>query len=136
MTCRADADSVLLLFTGEQGPTVVDLVKKNPAVALGVVLPRLLQKDEEWCAAHCPATTFAEHDSLHKNVARCLISYGSHTEIHVSYAPPLPCVLHSSRQSYPVQVSNLLNSFHMRPNWRRGYVCLHECCQRKRETDG
>ncbi|KAK9905961.1 hypothetical protein WJX75_009654 [Coccomyxa subellipsoidea] len=33
---------------GEQGPTVVDLVKKNPAVALGVVLPRLLQKDEEW----------------------------------------------------------------------------------------
>jgi histone deacetylase complex regulatory component SIN3 len=42
---------VLLLFTGEQGPTVVDLVKKNPAVALGVVLPRLLQKDEEWCAA-------------------------------------------------------------------------------------
>lgn len=86
MTCRADADSVLLLFTGEQGPTVVDLVKKNPAVALGVVLPRLLQKDEEWYAAHCPATTFAEHDSLHKNVARCLISYGSRTEIHVSYA--------------------------------------------------
>lgn len=28
---------------------MVDLVRKNPAVALGVVLPRLLQKDEEWC---------------------------------------------------------------------------------------
>jgi hypothetical protein len=26
-------------------------VRKNPAVALGVVLARLLQKDEEWCAA-------------------------------------------------------------------------------------
>ncbi|CAL8471863.1 g11405 [Coccomyxa elongata] len=32
----------------QQGPTVVDLLKKNPAVGLGVVLPRLLQKDEEW----------------------------------------------------------------------------------------
>ena len=27
-----------------------ELVRKNPAVALGVVLARLLQKDEEWCA--------------------------------------------------------------------------------------
>ncbi len=25
-------------------------MRKNPAVALGVVLTRLLQKDEEWCA--------------------------------------------------------------------------------------
>ncbi len=33
---------------GEQGAHIVDLVRKNPAVSLGVVLPRLLQKDEEW----------------------------------------------------------------------------------------
>ena len=39
---------VLFLLTDQQGPTVVDLLKKNPAVGLGVVLPRLLQKDEEW----------------------------------------------------------------------------------------
>ena len=29
---------------------MVELVRKNPAVALGVVLARLLQKDTEWCA--------------------------------------------------------------------------------------
>jgi len=36
------------LVAGEQGAAIVDLVKKNPVVALGVVLPRLLQKDDEW----------------------------------------------------------------------------------------
>lgn len=34
--------------TGEQGGHIVELVRKNPAVALGVVLVRLLQKDTEW----------------------------------------------------------------------------------------
>ncbi|KAK9837425.1 hypothetical protein WJX81_001540 [Elliptochloris bilobata] len=33
---------------GEQGAQVVDLLKKNPAVAVPVVLARLKQKDEEW----------------------------------------------------------------------------------------
>ncbi len=30
---------------------MVELLKKNPAVAVPVVLARLKQKDEEWCAA-------------------------------------------------------------------------------------
>jgi len=33
---------------GEAGPQVADLLRKNPAVAIPVVLPRLAQKDEEW----------------------------------------------------------------------------------------
>ena len=33
---------------GEQGTSVVELVRKFPGVAIPVVLPRLMQKDEEW----------------------------------------------------------------------------------------
>lgn len=36
---------------GDHGPEVVDLLRKNPAVAIPVVLKRLRQKEEEWCAA-------------------------------------------------------------------------------------
>ena len=39
---------------GEAGPQVVDLLKKNPAVAVPVILARLKQKDEEWCARPLP----------------------------------------------------------------------------------
>ena len=39
---------------GEQGMQVVELLKKNPAVAVPVVLARLKQKDEEWCEAAAP----------------------------------------------------------------------------------
>lgn len=31
---------------------MVDLLKKNPAVAIPVVLTRLVQKDSEWCAVN------------------------------------------------------------------------------------
>lgn len=34
---------------GEQGAYVVELLRKNPGVAVPVVLGRLLQKDAEWC---------------------------------------------------------------------------------------
>lgn len=34
---------------GEQGAQVVDLLRKNPGVAIPVVLGRLHQKDAEWC---------------------------------------------------------------------------------------
>jgi len=30
---------------------VVELLKKNPAVAIPVILARLVQKDSEWCAS-------------------------------------------------------------------------------------
>ena len=33
---------------------MVDLLKKNPAVAVPVILARLKQKDEEWCAQSLP----------------------------------------------------------------------------------
>lgn len=33
---------------GEQGPQIVDLLKKNPGTAIPVVLSRLQQKDGEW----------------------------------------------------------------------------------------
>jgi paired amphipathic helix protein Sin3a len=36
---------------GESGAQLVDLLRKNPAVAVPVVLQRLEQKDKEWCAA-------------------------------------------------------------------------------------
>jgi len=38
----------LLVNTGEQGHQIVDLLKKNPGVAIPVVLSRLQQKDGEW----------------------------------------------------------------------------------------
>ena len=34
--------------TGDSGAQIVDLLKKNPGVAIQVVLARLNQKDEEW----------------------------------------------------------------------------------------
>ena len=40
-----------LACAGEAGHQVVDLLKKNPAVAVPVILARLTQKDEEWCGA-------------------------------------------------------------------------------------
>jgi len=40
-----------LARAGEAGHQVVDLLKKNPAVAVPVILARLKQKDEEWCGA-------------------------------------------------------------------------------------
>lgn len=36
------------MHAGEQGPQIVDLLKKNPGVAIPVVLSRLQQKDSEW----------------------------------------------------------------------------------------
>lgn len=42
---------------GDHGPEVVDLLRKNPAVAIPVVLKRLRQKEEEWCAAREEATS-------------------------------------------------------------------------------
>lgn len=42
---------------GDHGPEVVDLLRKNPAVAVPVVLKRLRQKEEEWCAAREEATS-------------------------------------------------------------------------------
>ena len=33
---------------------MVDLLKKNPAVAVPVILARLKQKDEEWCVRPLP----------------------------------------------------------------------------------
>ena len=35
-------------LAGEQGAQIVDLLKKNPGVAIPVVLSRLQQKDGEW----------------------------------------------------------------------------------------
>lgn len=53
------ADSAMQLTrcptcAGEQGTQVVELLKKNPAVAVPVVLARLKQKDEEWCVGCFP----------------------------------------------------------------------------------
>lgn len=36
---------------GDHGPEVLDLLRKNPAVAIPVVLKRLRQKEKEWCIA-------------------------------------------------------------------------------------
>jgi len=45
------APTLSLACAGEAGHQVVDLLKKNPAVAVPVILARLKQKDEEWCGA-------------------------------------------------------------------------------------
>jgi paired amphipathic helix protein Sin3a len=37
-----------VLAAAQQGPNVVDLLRKNPTVAIPVVLARLEQKDKEW----------------------------------------------------------------------------------------
>ena len=38
-----------LVWTGAvQGPVLVDLLRKNPSVAVPVVLARMEGKDEEW----------------------------------------------------------------------------------------
>ena len=39
---------VVAFAAGEQGHQIVDLLKKNPGVAIPVVLSRLQQKDGEW----------------------------------------------------------------------------------------
>ena len=35
-------------LAGESGANLVELLRKNPAVALNVVIMRLRQKDREW----------------------------------------------------------------------------------------
>lgn len=37
-----------MLHTRTQGPVLIDLLRKNPAVAIPVVCQRLEQKDAEW----------------------------------------------------------------------------------------
>lgn len=56
---------------GEQGPEVVDLLRKNPAVAIPVVLKRLRQKGEEWCAAREEAKS-GWKEIVHKNFHKSL----------------------------------------------------------------
>ncbi|CAM9156410.1 unnamed protein product [Ectocarpus sp. 4 AP-2014] len=43
--------STISRLYGDHGPEVVDLLRKNPAVAIPVVLKRLRLKEEEWCVA-------------------------------------------------------------------------------------
>lgn len=38
----------MVVCVGDSGAQIVDLLKKNPGVAIQVVLARLNQKDEEW----------------------------------------------------------------------------------------
>lgn len=56
---------------GDHGPEVVDLLRKNPAMAVPVVLKRLRQKEEEWCAAREEAKS-AWKEMVHKNFHKSL----------------------------------------------------------------
>lgn len=56
---------------GDHGPEVVDLLRKNPAVAIPVVLKRLRQKEEEWCAAREEAKS-GWKEIVHKNFYKSL----------------------------------------------------------------
>ena len=56
---------------GDHGPEVVDLLRKNPAVAIPVVLKRLRQKEEEWCVAREEAKS-GWKETVHKNFHKSL----------------------------------------------------------------
>eukprot|EP00752_Nemacystus_decipiens_P012829 g11361.t1 len=56
---------------GDHGPEVVDLLRKNPAMAIPVVLKRLRQKEEEWCAAREEAKS-GWKETVHKNFHKSL----------------------------------------------------------------
>lgn len=49
--------STLSRLYGEHGAEVLELLRKNPAVAIPVVLKRLRQKEQAWCAAREEAKT-------------------------------------------------------------------------------
>jgi paired amphipathic helix protein Sin3a len=54
--CSAAAAAVLLCRLSQQGPQIVELLKKNPTVAIPVIILRLEQKEAEWLrvrAAEC-----------------------------------------------------------------------------------
>lgn len=56
---------------GDHGPEVVDLLRKNPAMAIPVVLKRLRLKEEEWCAAREEAKS-GWKEIVHKNFHKSL----------------------------------------------------------------
>eukprot|EP00903_Cladosiphon_okamuranus_P009925 g9422.t1 len=56
---------------GDHGPEVVDLLRKNPAMAVPVVLKRLRQKEKEWCAAREEAKS-SWKEMVHKNFHKSL----------------------------------------------------------------